>query len=256
MPLKPSKGGGESSTKASVGLSNVDNTSDANKPISNAVKAVFDVIDPYANSRIFCDFNYTASADIPKPIVNGILSSGTVAYSPIDALPHIGVATLTSSTTANSGGGFNLPANMSTYSVLNQFICCFKTPATIDTNSTIIIGAFGSTVTSDRHGLIITGTTAVASVVYGGSATATGTSYTVAANTWYICKVEFQSASKMVVTLYNDSGTSLYTYTANTTLSTSVFAGIRGYNSGTTAVSIFSIDYIDYMMKTTGRVKV
>ncbi len=176
MPVRPNKGGGGSgsgsSTKASVGLANVDNTSDADKPISNAVKAVFDVIDPYANSRIFTDLNFSSMADVPKPLATGMLSTGLSTLVATEPQPHVGVFQINSGTTANSGGGLNLPSFLSTPSVLNQLICCFKTPATIDPNSIIIIGGYNSTVGGDRQGLTITGNSAVASVVSGGSTTA------------------------------------------------------------------------------------
>lgn len=252
MPIKPNTGkGGGGGNKTSVGLGNVDNTSDLAKPISTATQTAINYLDPMKTIRIFDDLIYSSISDVFKPVTANAVLSGTITPLGTDGNDHVGIFQISSSTTANSGVTITVPHILVPVSSNPTLTLCFKTPASFNANSTIMIGTIGVTVTSDRHGLQIIGDTAQSIVVNGGSTTSSGGFYLMSANTWYIAKIEIKNSSNIVCTLYADNGASVYTHTANTALTTSSVFGIRAINSGTTALSICNVDYINVVCTAT-----
>ena len=97
-------------------------------------------------------------------------------------------------------------------------------------------------------GVVITGKT-----VNGGSITSSGTTYTAAVSTWYSARIELTSASSATFTVYNASGTSLWTDTIATTVPTGTTGfGIIAHDSSADAATVMlDLDYIRFEINRT-----
>jgi hypothetical protein len=222
---------------------------------SGATAAVPDILNPLKTIRYEFDFQVQGLTAIPPPFAMSALNSGTQTTIAADGANHVGIWNLYSSTSAASGISCNISASHVPVTSIQSMTVYFKTPPVLDANTLITIGNFANGV-GDRSGFSIIGNAAQAIVITGGSPTATGSTYTLAADTWYIAKIEYQGSSKMTCTLFDDNGISLYTYTANTALYTAGTIGLRAQNSGTTAMQLCKIDYIDIIVPVAGRAAV
>jgi hypothetical protein len=97
-------------------------------------------------------------------------------------------------------------------------------------------------------GVVITGKT-----VNGGAITSSGTTYTAAVSTWYSARIELTSASSATFTVYNASGTSLWTDTIATTVPTGTTGfGIIAHDSSSDGATVMlDLDYIRFEINRT-----
>jgi hypothetical protein len=210
-----------------------------------------DLYDPNKTIRHVYDCNTTAGGTAPMPATTSNFNSATSTQTAMeDNRPC--VFELTSSTTANSSCavGFVVaaapPASNPTLTVY------FKTPAVMDANTSITIGnnSQGST---DKSGLEIVGSTLQGKVVVGGTTTQSGGTYTVSANTWYIARIIYTGLSSAVCKLYSATGTELYSFTITVTIFVGTAVGLRATNSGTVAVSMCKVDFIEIITPISNR---
>ena len=93
----------------------------------------------------------------------------------------------------------------------------------------------------------ISGTTASGVCSDNSSKTSTGTTYTITQDTWYRGQlIVGQDKSTVSFTIYNDSGTSLWTSSVTTNLPGStrtMHSGVIATNSGT-SINILDLDYM------------
>jgi hypothetical protein len=97
-------------------------------------------------------------------------------------------------------------------------------------------------------GVVITGKT-----VNGGAITSSGTTYTAAVSTWYSARIELTSASSATFTVYNASGTSLWTDTIATAVPTGATGfGIIAYDASADGPTVMlDLDYIRFEINRT-----
>lgn len=167
---------------------------------------------------------------------------------------HVGIVALRSLTTANSGYYIVHEANTTAtapYKIKTgmQFDLVFNT-GTISATNTIRFGFMSGTLSSNdaSNGCYfqitnnsLVGKTANATVRSQTSA------FTLSNNTWYHARVFVNSTSLVTFTVFNDSGTALFTATLNTNLPavTTVLSGnLIATNSGTTSLTIIIVDYM------------
>ena len=91
-------------TKSSVGLGNVDNTSDANKPVSTDQQAALDLKANAASASFTGNMSFTSTASV-------VIAPAAVATSPGNAISLVGGAT---TNTTGVGGSLNLTGGAST----------------------------------------------------------------------------------------------------------------------------------------------
>jgi hypothetical protein len=178
------------------------------------------------------------------PFNNGVIASGTVNIIGFESENRVCVWDIYSSTTANSGAWLGLSQVGCPHSANPVFTVHFKTPAAFDANSVIQIGT-SSTGGTDRSAIEITGSTAQVKNIVGGSTTASGGTYTLTANTWYIARIEYKGDSNAVFSIYSETGTLLYTYTVTVALFNGASICVRAFNSGTVAKQLVKLDYME-----------
>jgi len=249
-------------TKSQVGLGNVDNTSDANKPISTATQTALDakqsinmgatLIDSLRKRPfLYSDF-VAAGTSTSDPFLGVLIASGTsnATSNGVANANHPGAVRFRSSTTTNSGLFIGTNANQLLLAGDEYFEAIFRIDTLAlstfrlgfhdtNTSSDAVDGAY---VEIDSSG-IVTGKTSSNS-----TRSSTATTYTASASTWYRLRVVVNSMSLVTFTLYNDSGTSLWTDTLTANIPSAsgreTGAGVIATNSGTTAVDLLHLDYL------------
>lgn len=180
-----------------------------------------------------------------SPFVGGAINSGAFPIIGYESENRVCLWDVSSSTTASSGAHCGLSQIGCPHSAKPILTAHFKTPAAFDAASLIQIGTYSNTA-NDKSVLEVSGSGDLqVKNVTGGTATATGGTYTLSVNTWYIGRVEYKSDSNAVFSLYSESGTLLYTYTVTVALFNGANIGIKAVNSGIVAKSLARFDYIE-----------
>ena len=191
------------------------------------------------------------SATLSSPWSPAANNSGTSAVSNSNA-NNIGIHRFTSSTIANSG--YRYITSLSTFLLAGTetSVFVFFLPAT-DASTTIRLGfqdSATSTAPVDGVWINIANTTLDGRTSSNSTSSTTGTSYTLSASTWYSVKIVLNSAATQAdFYLYDSSGTQLWTDNLTTNIPTAsgrvTGHGLVANNSGTTAVDLLDIDYMD-----------
>lgn len=196
-----------------------------------------------------------------EPWALAALSSGTLSN--LAASPnHPGTSALNSSTSSTSGARISLTAAALSLSGSETTDFILR-PQTL-TGTTIRLGFLDTLTGSDQvdgayiemaqvggvDGVIV-GKTASNSV-----RSTTGTNYTLVTNTWYRLKIAVNSdATRVDFYLYSEAGALLWTDNLTTNIPTAAGRetghGIVATNSGTTAVTLVDIDYVELYIRRT-----
>lgn len=234
--------------KGDVGLGNVDNTTDANKPISTATQAALNLTGSKTLPVFRTDFlsnNSVAS----WPFYSTGISSGTINFTTATA-NHPGVIRILASAGANSGSSIGTgSANTAIVIKGGEFFSAIFYPIAF-TNITSRLGFHDSASTSDAaNGVyleintsgVISGKTAAAS-----SRTSTTSTYTLSTATWYeAIAVVNANATSITYKVYSDAGSLLWTDTVASTIPTAA-TGI-GFTTTTSSGGVTDLMYLDYM---------
>lgn len=186
----------------------------------------------------------------------GALASGTVSTYTAAIAKHHGIRVFTSSTNANSGYRiYTAVGNINTIGGYEKTTLCFRTPSPFSATANIRFGIMKKvdhTASSDHIMIKIAADKLSGVCAKNSNETATATDYTLAANTWYRAVIEVNSdATAVTFTLYaDDSNTVLWTSTVTEAANipkavTSLYHGLVAYDTGTTAVNLIVVDYID-----------
>lgn len=265
-------------SKGDVGLSNVDNTSDVNKPVSTAqqtalngkantshthviadvtgLQASLDGKAPISNRFsaliIETDF-YNTGTPFAQGLVGSAVSSGTIVA--IASEPnHPGVVALRDSTTAN--GGYRIMTDVSAFRIAGgeRFVASFQVNSA-RAGIAAYLGFFDSTTNTaptDALCLVITANGTTASIVGRGRAnnTASDTSaFNPTLNTWYTVVIDVNSAAtNTTFEIFNESGTSVWsgsTTNIPTGAGRETGVGAAAYESSIDAAAdIIRLDYM------------
>jgi len=204
---------------------------------------------------------YTISHEFMNIITNGsfiptAIGAGTLlaVTSTIDA-DHVGVATINSSATLNSGfyistvasAGFAYLAKL--YTGL-QTDCIFKLAPTVDSVSPIRFGFTTGSITfadftSGTYFEITNGTSAVGKNT-NASVSSSTSSYAMTVDVWYHFRVKVVSLSSIRYEIYTMNGTQVFSQSLTTNIPTNTLLNCMFINThGTTsAIAMSSIDYI------------
>lgn len=202
--------------------------------------------------RFVSDFVANNGVGFTQPFTCTVVSAATMAVIGSDGADHVCLWDISSSTTAGSGLHVGAQLNALPHSAKPTLTFYFKMPTVINANTLIQIGT-STNASADRTCLEISGSTAQARVVVGGITTASGGTYTMAADTWYIARVVYGGDNNATFSLYSATGTQLYTYTANTALFAGQHIGFRATNSGVLAVPMLRADMIEITIPISGR---
>jgi len=243
--------------KTAVGLGNVDNTSDADKPISTATQTALNDKAAITLARkqpvLFTDCLNILGVGGFDPFYGAVVSSGTInaPNAGLITTHHPGVVRARSSTTTNSGYWIGANAGMFLLGGGEAFEAVFN--ITTLTNGTFRLGFHDATTSADAvDGAYLE----VASTGVGTGKTAsnstrstTATTYTLSAGTWYRLVIAVNSgATSVAYYLYNDAGTQLWTDSLATNIPTAsgreTGAAIIGTNSGTSATDLYHLDWV------------
>jgi len=173
---------------------------------------------------------------------------------------HNGIRTYTSSTTANSGYG--ILANVNSFMLIGgeKTTFIFKTP-TVQSTITRRIGflnSIDSTPPTDAASFRIIGASLYGSCNNNSNSTATSTGYILAADTWYRGVITINSdATLATFTLYADDSASVLwsdTITTNIPVNRLIGHGDIATSSGTTAITLGHLDYMDMIIPNARRV--
>jgi len=202
------------------------------------------------------DFFITSTIE---PWVNAAIASGTFAGAAGTA-KHPGVVTLLSSTSANSGHRVNLYAEAFLLGGGEKTTGIFKVVTCAGT--TVRFGFHDTTSEADVNDGVyieIAETTLTGKTANAGTRSTTATNYTITENTWYRFVIEVNSDATLITySIYaDDSGTALWIDTLATNIPTGANRycgqGIVATNSGTTALSLVSLDYMDIALQNARR---
>jgi hypothetical protein len=175
------------------------------------------------------------------------VASGTAAVQ-AGIANHPGIVRVTTSTTTNSGWQWTTDLTQILLSGGEESEFVFMLNAT--TNSTFRMGFLdsqSSTEPTDGAWISIIGTTLRGYCKNNAGPTSTASTYTVSTATWYRGYISVNSdASTVTFSLYNASGTQLWTDTVSANIPTARTTGhgIVGTNSGTSAISLYDIDFM------------
>ena len=191
-----------------------------------------------------------------NPYSINVINSGTYAYSTsnIDS-KHIGVIDYTSSTNANSGVNINMATNQLILSRKENVNAIIKTSSTL-TGITRRIGfcdTFSTTAPTNGIYIEIVDGVITGKINKNGTINSTTTTYTLTANTWYRINIQMNTTGTGVIfTVYTDNSTQvLWTSTVNTAnipLNVPLSCGDICFSSGTTAILLGSLDYLDFSL--------
>ena len=183
------------------------------------------------------------------------LASGTLAAGNATA-NHPGIVTITSSTSANSGYRIFVSANSFLLAGTESTDSIFR-PQTL-AGTTIRFGLHDSTSSGspvDGAYILMEQVGGVDGVIVGKTSdnsvrSTTGTSYTLVTNTWYRLRVTVNAnATRVDYFLYSEAGALLWTDNLTTNIPTGAGRycghGVIATNSGTSAVDLADVDYLD-----------
>ena len=198
------------------------------------------------------DFMYNNSQSF-SPWFGNAIGSGTIAMVDSDA-NHPGQLQLSSSATANSGYYilFNPASILISGSESAEYIV--KTPSVITSTAKVKLGfqdVFTYVDPTDGAWMNMGGSTLTGKTANNGSVSATGTSYTILANTIYRATIEVNADATLVTfSLYTDNSTTpTWTDTLATNIPTAkgrnVGHGIMATNGGTSAAPLIIVDYMN-----------
>lgn len=198
------------------------------------------------------DFMYNNSQSF-SPWFGNAIGSGTIAMVDSDA-NHPGQLQLSSSATANSGYYilFNPASILISGSESAEYIV--KTPSVITSTAKVKLGfqdVFTYVDPTDGAWMNMYGSTLTGKTANNGSVSATGTSYTILANTIYRATIEVNADATLVTfSLYTDNSTTpTWTDTLATNIPTAtgrnVGHGIMATNVGTSAAPLIIVDYMN-----------
>lgn len=212
---------------------------------------------PITNIYKFASSDFLTSTPFPDTWVAGAINSGT--FSNINCVAptinHPGVGGIFSSTTPDSGYkivGYASPGLLLGGGEESNFI--FSLPSVVTAGTTSRLGFQDSiTVTDPVDGVYISivDTTLKGRCLSNSSATATGTTYTLVAGTWYRTNIELNANATLATFQLYDSATGvlLWTDTVASNIPTGAGRftghGVVSTNSGTVAVQLITLDYMD-----------
>lgn len=200
---------------------------------------------------LFNDFLIASAATSTDPFTATLIASGTINVPTLNStVAHPGVTRLRSSTTTNSGVliGTNSAQILLGGGEVCEFVLRLETLALstfrlgfLDT-STNADATDGVYVEIDSSG-VATGKTASNT-----TRSSTSTTYTMSASTWYRINVTVNSTSLVTFSIYNDSGTLLWSDTLTTNIPTAsgrdTGMGLVCTNSGTSVADLVNLDYM------------
>jgi len=192
----------------------------------------------------------------------GSAISGGQILSAVASVGHPGVSSFNSVATADSGYRMTTATTVFLLSGSEKTTTIFKTPVTFTGTTTRIgfLDNISSAAPTDGCYFnlienILTGNTSRA-----GANSVTNTTFTLAADTWYRFVIELNSdATAVTFTLYGDDS-DVVLFQATLTTNVPVGAGkhtgqgIVSTNSGTTAVLLGTLDYMDFVILKARRV--
>lgn len=195
------------------------------------------------------DFLGVSTTTIQHPWLSLAVSSGA-ASSSAGVIDHPGVFHSVSSTTANSG--VRLQTNVTSMILAGGEATDIIFKAMTTALTTSFLGfQNSSTVAAPTDGcwINISGTTLSGICANNNTATATASTYTITQGSWYRLKIVVTSSSLVTFTLYDSTGAQVWTDTVATNIpvgtSRSTGHGLTTTNSGTTAVGLVDIDYMN-----------
>lgn len=203
----------------------------------------------YGTGFIATDFTQNAGVQASAWVL-GIIASGTITAQ-TGSSAHPGVQRISSSTTTNSGYSYLM--NTSVFLLAGQEESNYIFNLTTSALTIVKMGFHDSTTSSlpvDGAYINITTTTLSGKTTNNSTASTTGTSYTLTVGTWYRCKIVVNSnATRVDYYLYAENGTLLWTDYLLTNIPTTAGRecghGIVATNSGTVALGLIEIDYMD-----------
>jgi len=241
-----------------VGLGNVDNTSDANKPISIATaNALTEKADKQSRLQMLVmetDF-FNTTSPFSQGLTGTAVSSGTIVQ--VAAEPnHPGVIELRDSTTA--GGGYRIMTDGGAFRLGGgeKFVCTFQMRGVRSTAVCRIGFQDSASATAPFDGVYFnivgngTTLTATGSCRNNNTETATASTFAPANNTWYTCVIELNSnATLATFTIFNESGTQQFNDTVATNIPTASGreTGAGVYIGESTTDAVAGIIRLDYM---------
>jgi hypothetical protein len=256
-----------SKKKNSGGGSSGSATPSANGLMSKEDKSKLDQLSPaIITDGFYSSYDFTALASnfTSAGGIMGANNGSAGLFASFSEGLHFGIQGAQSGS-ATAGSGYQAGMVQTLFPAATEMVMTtyFKTPSSFDANQLTVIGSWNSGVAfTHRSGLIIEAGNAFGGKVEASAAVETGSSYALTAATWYICKFELLTDDKWKATLYNDSGTQLYTYSSTTIVHRVVgFSSWFGYKTqfktATSAIPLCAIDLIEFKAKATAnRVKV
>jgi len=202
------------------------------------------------------DFAASTATYAFPPWYGAAINAGTIAAA--TGLPnHPGVMRIISSTTANSGATFYLYSAALLLAGGETTELVFQVGTT--TGTTIRFGfqdSFDTTAPVDAAWINIAGTTLTGKTRSNSVESTTGTSYALAASTWYRVKIVINAdATRVDFYLYSEAGTQLWTDYLTTNIPTATGRetghGIVVTNSGTSALALVNLDYMSLSINRT-----
>lgn len=204
-------------------------------------------------SYTFTDFLSTSTTQSP-PWTGSASSSGTITTTAnADLTGRAGVITARSSTTA--GSGYNWVTSNHIMVKGGEKFSFIAAPLNNGSTTTtrMGLGDYSSPTVTAANAISfeISNLVAQGFCANGSTRTSTASTYTMTAGTFYHFVAAVNSnATQVTFTIYSESGTQLWTDTVTTNIPTTnpLFHGWRTANSGTTALNLFSIDYMDLII--------
>lgn len=197
-----------------------------------------------------------------QPFIGTAFGSGSIATLPSTSLvpSHPGIVLIRSSTTANSGVRIVTSGDAIVLQANEEFNFVFNSAFVTATGVTV--GGFtdgvGAAAPTDGAFIQITAgasntASAVGKTYNNGSSSTTGTSASLSANVWYQGKISVDAtASTVTFAIYLMDKTLVWSATLSTnipkTAGRAVGAGLLAWDTGTTAVDIVNVDYLNLKM--------
>jgi len=192
------------------------------------------------------------TATYSTPWAIALVASGTVT-SLAGTPTHPGVVRITSSTSADSGATIVLNSKTAFLLAGSESSRCWFRPQTLSGTTTRIGFHDASEFSGVTDGAFFYVDPATG-IIYGKTSAAavstTGTGYQLVTDTWYLAILVLNSdASRVDFSLYDDAGSLLWTdfLTSNipTAAGRELGHGLKSTNSGTTAVALTDVDYLE-----------
>jgi hypothetical protein len=240
--------------KSAVGLGNVDNTSDVNKPISTAVQTELTRITPAEGRFSIIEQDFMAVGTTVYNQLNAAAASSGTQAAVTGQANHPGIVALLDSTTANGGYAIITNNNMLLLAGGEKAIFVFQDRnTTTRATATIRMGFIdSSTNTAPTDGCYVQIQSGVMTAICrnNNTQTASGTTTTITQNTWYSVVIEVISTSLVRFTLYSEAGASLWTQdiTTNIPSATGRETGFGANVFETTTDAAAQILWLDYML--------